>query len=210
MYAKHRQELLADPFFNGASRLRPCSIRNLGSLIQSHRSDEKHCFRLDGSSRPRVRFPFFNLSPSSIMTTFQKRSSNELQRPLIVTTWTQQNLRYRRSLIIPIDSFNVMRKATGIPFYSEREYEFWQSFSLIKNGCKSSKYYMVHPLVHCWSRDRMSQADRRVMCRAAGTLLSSSITCGWSNEDYGIPLEPLFLAVKAHYEHFKEKSPLKY
>ena len=49
------------------------------------------------------------------------------------------------------------------------------SFSLIKidaSGCS----YWIHPLVHSWSRDRMTEEDRKVRCRSACALLAHSIS----------------------------------
>src|ERR1700728_3643306 len=58
------------------------------------------------------------------------------------------------------------------------------SFSLIiKSG--TGDEYSVHPLVHYWSRDRMSQTEQQEKGISARALLSQSITFEFAIEDYG-------------------------
>ena len=54
------------------------------------------------------------------------------------------------------------------------------SFSLLR---KASGIYSLHPLVHCWSRDSMSDEERQTSFSAASTLLSSSITYRFTSKD---------------------------
>jgi hypothetical protein len=66
---------------------------------------------------------------------------------------------------------------------------FWEgiqlllSFSLIKK-LGSGGEYSIHPLVHCWSRDKMSQLEQQRKGRSARALLSQSITLQYAREDY--------------------------
>jgi Tetratricopeptide repeat len=57
------------------------------------------------------------------------------------------------------------------------------SFSLIKKH-ESHGGYSIHPLVHCWSRDRMSQQEQQSKGSSARVLLSQSITFQFASEDY--------------------------
>ena len=60
------------------------------------------------------------------------------------------------------------------------------SFSLIKrNVTRAGNVYCIHPLVHLWSRDRMSQEEKQSSCLAANTLLSLSIDFESNAEGYG-------------------------
>lgn len=55
------------------------------------------------------------------------------------------------------------------------------SFSLIKKPT-SFDIYRVHPLVHRWSRDRLSEHEKRTICAIAGSLLAASIAHHGSKE----------------------------
>jgi hypothetical protein len=207
MYAKHRQELLADPFFNGASDYGRAvygtwdlSFRAIE--VMKNTASDSMARAAESAISILQSFAFFH--HDNILEEIFERAAKAAGRGYIdPTEHSAQTVPYHPHRLIQRDeegNWNPLLFRTGI--------RLLQSFSLIKIGAHG-KYYMVHPLVHCWSRDRMSQADRRVMCRAAGTLLSSSITFRWSNEDYA-SRRALVPHVKAHYEHIKEKSSLKY
>ena len=57
------------------------------------------------------------------------------------------------------------------------------SFSLIKRG-QSLKTFSIHPLVHYWSRERMSKSDQQKMCLMGSTILSCSISWKFETQDY--------------------------
>ena len=58
-----------------------------------------------------------------------------------------------------------------------------RSFSLIKKSASGDTYF-EHPLVHLWSRDRLSDAIQRTRRRLTSELLAQSITCGNHATDY--------------------------
>ncbi|KAF8156755.1 hypothetical protein B0H34DRAFT_798138 [Crassisporium funariophilum] len=57
------------------------------------------------------------------------------------------------------------------------------SFSLIKRDLSSSVFSM-HPLVHCWSQDRMSKSEKQQSCQMGRTFLSYAISFGNNTEHY--------------------------
>ena len=57
------------------------------------------------------------------------------------------------------------------------------SFSLIKRGGIDGTY-SVHPLVHCWSRDKLLPHQQQTDALCASALLSSSISLGPTANDY--------------------------
>lgn len=57
------------------------------------------------------------------------------------------------------------------------------SFSLVKRNAGGDSY-SLHPLVHMWNRDRMSDKLRQVRCRLASSLLAQSITSNNLVADY--------------------------
>jgi hypothetical protein len=56
------------------------------------------------------------------------------------------------------------------------------SYSLIKKS--NSGVYSMHPLVHCWIRDRMLQPEQQTRCMSAKALLAQSITFQFASQDY--------------------------
>ena len=57
------------------------------------------------------------------------------------------------------------------------------SFSLIKRE-QSSKTFSVHPLVHYWSRERMSKSEQQKMCEIGRTILSCAIPWRFESQNY--------------------------
>ena len=57
------------------------------------------------------------------------------------------------------------------------------SFSLVKRE-QSLKAYSLHPLVHYWSRERMSKSDQQKMCQMGSRVLSCAIFWRFEIEDY--------------------------
>jgi tetratricopeptide (TPR) repeat protein len=56
------------------------------------------------------------------------------------------------------------------------------SYSLINRS--GSGVYSMHPLVHCWSRDKMLQHEKQNRCSSAKALLAQSITFQFAIQDY--------------------------
>ena len=69
------------------------------------------------------------------------------------------------------------------------EYMFGQgisvllSFSLMRRE-QSLEIFSVHPLVHYWSRERMSKSDQKKMCQIGSTILSYGISQKFETQDY--------------------------
>jgi hypothetical protein len=57
------------------------------------------------------------------------------------------------------------------------------SFSLIKRG-QTLETFSVHPLVHDWSREKMSKSEQQKMCQMGGTILSCAISWKFEIHDY--------------------------
>lgn len=73
------------------------------------------------------------------------------------------------------------------------------SFSLIK-ASGDGHTYSIHPLVHSWSRDRLSDVDWRTKWHSVGALLSGSIQYGESSKEYMFR-RSLVPHIKAYYQH---------
>jgi len=59
------------------------------------------------------------------------------------------------------------------------------SFSLMKRG-QSSEMFSVHPLVHSWSRERMSKSEQQRICQMGSIILSCAIPWRFTSQDYAL------------------------
>ena len=149
MYAKHRQELLADPFFKGASDYGRAVY---GTWDLSFRAIEM-MKRAASDSRARAAesaisilqsFAFFH--NNNILEEIFERAAKATGRNRIDPTENSvQTVPYHPHRLIQRDE-----EGNWDPLLFRMGIRLLQSFSLIKIGAYS-KYYMVHPLVHCWS-----------------------------------------------------------
>ena len=57
------------------------------------------------------------------------------------------------------------------------------SFSLMNRG-ESFKTFSVHPLVHYWSRERMSKYEQQKLCEMGSTILSCAIPWRFETQNY--------------------------
>src|SRR6202035_3857515 len=58
------------------------------------------------------------------------------------------------------------------------------SYSLINRS--GPGVYSMHPLLHCWSRDRMLQSELHTRCMSAKALLAQSISLQFASQDYAL------------------------
>jgi tetratricopeptide (TPR) repeat protein len=56
------------------------------------------------------------------------------------------------------------------------------SFSLVRRDSDAS--LSLHPLVHDWCQDTLSEAERQIRCQRAASLLAQSIRWGFETEDF--------------------------
>ena len=73
------------------------------------------------------------------------------------------------------------------------------SFSLMKRE-QSLKMFSVHPLVHYWSRERMSKFEQQKMCEIGSTILSCAITWRFGAQDHRLR-RIIFPHIKANNIH---------
>ena len=59
------------------------------------------------------------------------------------------------------------------------------SFSLMKRG-QPSGTFSIHPLVHCWSREKMSECEQKRICEIGSIILSNAIAWRFKSEDYAL------------------------
>ena len=79
------------------------------------------------------------------------------------------------------------------------------SFSLIKQNSATSGVYAIHPLVHRWSRDRMSTSQKKCMMQVSRLILVNCIAEGVTAEN--IAFNRLLVPhIKANYQSQVENS----
>ena len=79
------------------------------------------------------------------------------------------------------------------------------SFSLIKQSSASSGIYAIHPLMHQWSRDRMSMSQKMCMMQVSRLILVNCITNEMTAEN--IAFNRLLVPhIKAHYDSERENG----
>ena len=81
------------------------------------------------------------------------------------------------------------------------------SFSLIKRE-QSLKTFSVHPLVHYWSQERMTQFEQQKMCEKGSAILSCAISWRFETQDYRLR-RMIFPHIKANKLHENERGFIK-
>ena len=81
------------------------------------------------------------------------------------------------------------------------------SFSLIKRQ-QSLKTFSIHPLVHYWSRERMTKSEQQKMCEMGSTILSCAIPKTFETQDYRLR-RIIFPHIKANILHEMQKGLIK-
>ena len=79
------------------------------------------------------------------------------------------------------------------------------SFSLIKRGSTSPGMYSIHPLMHQWSRDRMSMSQKRCMMQVSKLILVNCITGEMTAENFAFN-RLLVPHIKANYKSEEENG----
>ena len=79
------------------------------------------------------------------------------------------------------------------------------SFSLVKQCSTSLEIYAIHPLVHQWSRDRMSISQKKCMIQVSKWILVNCITEGMTAENIAFNRH-LVPHIKANYQSQKENG----
>jgi hypothetical protein len=82
------------------------------------------------------------------------------------------------------------------------------SFSLMKRE-QPFETFSVHPLVHYWSRERMSKSEQRKMCEMGSTILSCAIPWRFETQNYRLR-RMIFPHLKANKSHERQIGLIKH
>ena len=103
------------------------------------------------------------------------------------------------SLYISHQLLQLDKEGNWDPLFFRKGIHVLLSFSLVKRNVHGH-VYSVHPLVHRWSRDKMSKPDQQSIGHSANALLSHSITYQFASQDYAF-CRMLLPHIKANYQH---------
>ena len=188
-YSQHRQKLLDDPKFKGASNYDHTVYGTLNLSLTAIKAQMTEA--AEAAISILQIFSFFH--HENITEEIIKRAAEASKAPSDDDGSQQmQNHLYHRLLQCDKDG-------RWDSLYFREGIRSLLSFSLIKRAAMDNIYSM-HPLVHSWSRDSMSHEQRQAGSFFARDLLSSSITFVFASEDYAFrrTLVPHIKAANRH------------
>jgi tetratricopeptide (TPR) repeat protein len=169
-YSQHRQALLGDLTFKGASHYGQAvygtwDVSFTAIKAMDTAATESAIFILE---------TFAFLHHDNISEAIIKRAAEALE---------EATLDGSSNACLPHPLVQLDQEGKWDPFYFREGIRNLLSFSLIKKAAVSG-VYSLHPLVHAWSCDRMSHQQQLTSCSCAMDLLSNSITFNFGSEDY--------------------------
>src|SRR6202034_1033604 len=178
MYSEHRQSLMALPLFEEASSYGRAvyttwelSFSALEAMVANNQSEASA--RAANSAIVILQtFAFFHFG--GISEDIFKRAAEAPEGHTDVRPGTTSDL--------SCQLLNCNKSGKWDPIIFREGIQILLSFSLIKKNI--SGVYSMHPLVHCWSRDRMLQPEQQKRCSSAKALLAQSTTFQFASQDY--------------------------
>ena len=174
-YSQHRRELLADPTFKGAS--------NYGRAVYGTWDLSFRAIHVMGTEAAEsaifILQTFAFCHHENIAEEIIKRAAEAgSTEPAIGDDGNGSNV------CLPSQLVQLDKRGCWDPLFFREGIRMLLCYSLIKKVVVTG-IYSFHPLVHCWSRDRMSHEGRQISSSLASTLLSSSITFRFMTADFG-------------------------
>src|SRR6202035_2877886 len=178
MYSKCRQTLLAHPSFEGASNYGRAvyatwelSFLALEEKVAKGKS-ETDAQAAESAIVILQTFAFFHFD-GIVEDIFRRAAEN---------TPYDSNVRPRTTSDLPHQLLNCNKGGKWDLLFFREGIQILISYSLIKKN--NFGVYSMHPLVHCWIRDRMLQREQQTRCMSAKALLVQSITFQFASQDY--------------------------
>ena len=196
-FRNHRQELLKNPKYKGASRYNQAvyatwdiSYKAIENSI--HGREGNALESRDAKNALQILNLFAFLHNEGLMEEIYKRAAENTG-----VKYGSNGLSVQDSLaqqILLLDNDGVWD-----PFLFRRGISTLLSFSLIKQY-ESWGYFSMHVLVHLWAQDRLSGSAHQSQLRSARALLSRSITRRFLTQDYSFrrKLLPHITACQKH------------
>ena len=172
MYANHRQSLMTHPSFKGASNYGRAVYAtwdlSFNAIIEraSGTSDIMDAEAAQNAIVILQIFAFFH--HENITEKIFQNAAHAVHRNDVGSS--EQLVSIASGKLLPLD-----KNGQWDPLLFREAIHILQSFSLVKRVV-SGFSHDVHPLVHTWSRDRMSYEDQQMIFCSAKALLTHSIT----------------------------------
>jgi tetratricopeptide (TPR) repeat protein len=178
MYSECRQTLLAHPSFKGASNYGRAvyttwelSFLALEAKVAKGKSDmDAHA--AESAIVILQTFAFFHFD-GIVEDIFRRAAENPPY---------DSNVRPRTTSYLPHRLLNCNKGGKWDMLFFREGIRILISYSLIKK--RNFGVYSMHPLVHCWIRDRMLQPEQQTRCMSAKAMLAQSITFQFGSQDY--------------------------
>ena len=189
MYSEHRQRLMSNsPHYEGAS--------NYGRAVYATWDVSFYAIEAKISGNDSVAaeaaesaigilrtFAFFH--HDNILEEIIKRAAERHRKPPPPLDEDPSSNQLHASYDLIHRYLQRQKDGSWDPLFFREGIRMLLSFSLIKRSrTRAGNIYSIHPLVHLWSQDRMSQEERQGSCLAANLLLSLSINFQTGVEDY--------------------------
>ena len=199
IYAQHRHKLLSHSLFKGASKYDrsvygtwELSISQLKSRTQMAHEDSLMAHNSILLLQIFAFLHYEKISEDIFRGAAQESNKSDLKKekskglPLAISLLDQEFLSVDEEGVWDVLPF---RQATHQLL----------TLSLITK-LPSSNFYTVHPLVHSWTRDRMSIQDQALHCKMAFIILACSISLETTTQDYAFH-QNLVTHIKANFEY---------
>ena len=184
-FSVHRQALMSDATFTGASRYNKTVY---GSWDLSFKEIEKRaggCSTPVGTRAAQAAILILQICAFYHHTSISKdifRSAAEEATKQDVNSDRFKKLP-QAIMFLDYNLFGVDNDGHWDEFIFGQGISVLLSFSLMKRE-KSNTTFSVHPLVHYWSRERMSKSEQQKMCVMSSTILSCAISWKFETQDY--------------------------
>jgi tetratricopeptide (TPR) repeat protein len=193
MYSECRQTLLAHPSFKGAS--------NYGHAVYT--TWEMSFWALEAKAAKGKSEVDSQVVESAIviLQTFAFFHFDGIPEDIFRRAAEAPDVRFRATPNLPPQLLACNKSGKWDRSFFREGIQMLISHSLINKS--GSGVYSMHPLVHCWSRDRMLQSEQQMRCMSAKTLLAQSITFKFASQDYAFR-RALLLHIKANEKYGDE------
>ena len=201
LYSAKRKELLSHSFFKGASEYQQTVYGTWDLSFKEIESRASSDSNSDGVQRAQIAI--------LILKIFAFMHHESIDENIFRHAAEELNVNNKRSQLSQFPRSNADdrllccdKNGRWDKFHFRMGIQILQSFSLIKKS-QCGNIYSVHPLIHSWSRDRLSHSEQIMnFCRATA-LLSYSITFSFGTQDY-IIRQKLVPHIKASFQYAAE------
>ena len=201
--SQHRNKLMNHPSFKGASQYDRTAYETWELSFNRIKSMANKKFDENGTTAAQAAILILEtaafLHHENLLETAFRKAAKEFSK--------EPHKRMEQEVETCINQLLQLEKDQSWNHFFFREgIRVLMSFSLIKQISASSGIYAVHPLVHKWSRDRMSISQKKCMMQVSKLILVNCITMEMTAEN--IALNRLLVPhIKANY-HSQDENGL--